>query len=58
MPITRNVSPVAIYCQAYSMETKEENALWDYNRIREHDGLPPLDTLPEGTTFEAVENNS
>jgi hypothetical protein len=56
VPITRNVSPVTIYCKASAMETTEENALWDYNRIRAHDGLPPLESLPNGTTFEPVES--
>lgn len=26
-----------------------EHALWDYNKAREHDGLPPVQRLPAGT---------
>ena len=34
-------------------ETKEEEWLWHCNRMREHDGLPPLnlDNLPWSLTF-------
>lgn len=34
------------------MESEEDNALWHYNKAREHDGLPPVKELPEGTKFE------
>lgn len=44
-----NVAPVTV-CDK-SMETKEEEALWHYNRSREHDGMPPLKGLPKGTRF-------
>jgi hypothetical protein len=37
------------------MESKEEEALWYYNRSREHDGLAPITVLPFGTTFTAIE---
>jgi hypothetical protein len=29
-----------------SQETAEENALWELNSMREHDGLKPLKRLP------------
>ena len=37
------------------MESKEEEALWYFNKCREHDGLRPLNLLPFGTTFTAIE---
>jgi hypothetical protein len=30
-------------------ETAEQNALWQFNRMREHDGLKPYAVLPAGT---------
>jgi hypothetical protein len=33
-------------------ESKEQEALWDYNSAREHDGLPPLKRMPKGTKYE------
>ena len=35
-----------------STETKEEEALWHINSMREHDGLRPLDGLPSNIVFE------
>ena len=32
-------------------ETKEQQALWDYNNAREHDGLEPLSRMPRGTKY-------
>lgn len=33
------------------METKEQEALWHLNKMRDHDGLPHLSELPYGTRF-------
>lgn len=52
-PITHDMSPITYTVSETAMETKEENALWHYNRSREHDCLPPLDELPEGVVFVA-----
>jgi hypothetical protein len=38
------------------METKEQNALWDLNSMREHDGLPKLSRMPAGTKYERIDN--
>lgn len=32
-------------------ETKEEEVLWHLNKMREHDGLKPLNKLPSGVVF-------
>ena len=36
---------------ASSMETAYDNALWQYNSSREHDGLRPVKRFPNGTKF-------
>ena len=41
-------------CSASYTETYRQNALWDYNSARAHDGLPPLDRMPKGTRYEAI----
>jgi hypothetical protein len=53
-PLTMNMSPISYVVEDKTMESKEEEALWHYNKSREHDGLPPLERLPKGTTFEAI----
>lgn len=35
-------------------ESIAENALWQINRMREHDNLEPLKELPAGTTLELI----
>lgn len=40
-----------------TMETKEEHALWYLNNMRDHDGLPHLDSLPDGVKFEPVQSS-
>lgn len=52
-PITQDQSPISYVVSETAMETKEQQALWHYNKSRDHDGLPPLDELPEGVTFAA-----
>lgn len=37
-------------------ESKREEALWHINRMREHDGLRPLEELPKGVRFERLED--
>jgi hypothetical protein len=39
------------------METKEEEALWHLNSAREHDGLPPRERLPKGSTFSPIDDD-
>lgn len=40
---------------SYNGETKEQNALWEINSMREHDNLPKLKRLPAGTKFERLD---
>ena len=54
-PLTRDMSRVDYVITPTNMQTKEEQALWYYNNSRDHDGLPPLRKLPNGTRFEREE---
>lgn len=56
IPVTRDQGPCKIIGTESHSETAEENALWHYNRMREHDGQPPLSRLPEGTKATRVED--
>lgn len=46
MPFHASSSPV---------ESKEANALWTINSMRDHDGLPKLTRLPAGVKFERID---
>ena len=49
IPPTANVGNCTIVGVSSLTETARENALWEYNSIRAHDGLPPVGTFPNGT---------
>jgi hypothetical protein len=34
--------------------SKEDEALWEINSMRDHDGLPHRKTLPRGVTFTPI----
>lgn len=55
IPITHDMGPNSIIATPSYLESVEENALWHYNSARAHDGLKPLDELPEGTTIKLIE---
>jgi hypothetical protein len=50
-PPTNQMSTIDYVVTETTMESKEEQALWHYNRSREHDGFPPLTRLPAGVKF-------
>jgi hypothetical protein len=55
-PFTHSMGTVApVTVSDKNMETKEEEALWHYNRSRDHDGKKPLSALPNGTRFVLIE---
>jgi len=35
-------------------ESKHKAALWDYNSARAHDGLEPLQRMPNGTKYQRI----
>ncbi len=51
VPIGYDNGPYRITCSASLRETKEQNALWQHNKSREHDGLPPVKRMPRGTVY-------
>lgn len=54
-PLTSDMSPISyLVRESASGMSKEEDALWHYNRSRDHDGLSPLNRLPRGTKFEPI----
>lgn len=49
IPPTANVGNCTIIGVSSTTETARENALWEYNSMRAHDGLQPVGTFPNGT---------
>ena len=47
-----SVSPF-IVSDSYT-ETKAQAALWTINSMRDHDGLPHLSRMPNGTTYTRI----
>ncbi len=45
-----SISPFNVRETRY--QSKEEDALWQLNKMREHDGQQPFKTLPAGIEFE------
>ena len=44
--VTVDLEDMGVYvtsCKGSSIESPEQNALWDINRARQHDNLPPID---------------
>lgn len=51
VPPTRDQGSSAFYASASYNETMRQNALWTYNKMREHDGLDPIGRMPKGTKY-------
>jgi hypothetical protein len=51
VPPTKNQGSCSIigFCSLY--ETYKQNILWQYNKMREHDGFPPVRRMPCGTVY-------
>jgi hypothetical protein len=47
-----SISPMVV--RSSPMETAKEQALWQLNSMRQHDGLRPLRALPAGCVFTKV----
>lgn len=45
-----SISPIR-GCRDSGSETKEQEALWHINSMRDHDNLPHLNELPYGVKF-------
>jgi len=55
-PLTDWMSSCSEIVSDKPMETKEDEALWYYNKRREHDGLRHISRLPAGTVFQPIDN--
>jgi hypothetical protein len=51
IPATAAMEAKSFPCGSYKDWTVQEDALSQYNALREHSGLPKVRKLPEGTTF-------
>ena len=56
-PNTKDMSQCQIIGTSSSMESAKENALWEYNSMRAHDGLKPINFMPRGTTAKIIKKN-
>ncbi len=54
-PLTRYMSSISFTGTDKLMESARAEALWHYNRAREHDGLAPVKQLPAGTRVVRIE---
>lgn len=54
VPVTHDQSPTRFIATASMLETMRQNALWHYNKMREHDGQEPISKMPAGTKYEKV----
>jgi len=57
IPPTRDQGNCRIVGVSSPMETARENALWEYNSMREHDGQPSVENLPRGTKSVRLEDD-
>lgn len=51
-------SIVPFIATSTAMEDARENALWHINSMRDHDGLPHLSRLPNGTKLEPIKEKA
>lgn len=51
-------SVMPFHASSCRSESKEANALWTINSMRDHDGLKHLTHLPAGTKFEPLETGT
>jgi hypothetical protein len=54
VPPTKDQGATNILAESTYFETVAQNALWLYNKNREHDGKPPLSRMPKGTRYESA----
>ena len=53
VPYQHDMGSIApFYASETPMESVRQNALWTVNSMRDHDGLPHLTRLPNGTKIE------
>lgn len=52
IPSMGSVSPLV--CNHSFHESREENLLWELNKMREHDSLRPLKNIPNGVKWQEI----
>lgn len=58
VPPTKEQGSYRITVSDSRYETYRQNALWNYNSAREHDGLPPVKRMPSGTKYIPIANTT
>ena len=51
VPPTNDQGSAKFTCKDSWGETCAQNALWEYNKMREHDGQSALNRMPKGTRY-------
>ncbi len=51
IPTTKDQGSCSLLGASSLMETFKQNILWQYNKMREHDGLEPVKRMPSGTSY-------
>jgi hypothetical protein len=54
VPPNKDQGTASFMASGSPMESVEENALWTYNKMREHDGQSPLKNMPSGTKYKEI----
>ena len=54
IPATAAMEAKTLLCSAFMDHTVEEDALSQYNALREHCGIPKVRHLPKGTAFKGI----
>lgn len=55
IPPTQHIGSYGTVGRGATTEEAYADALWDYNKCRAHEGQPPLEELPDGTTSKVLE---
>ena len=51
VPPTKDQGSCSLLATFSLRETFKQNILWQYNKMREHDGLQPVKRMPSGTKY-------
>lgn len=54
VPATPSMEAKSLLCSAFMDHSIEDDALSQYNALREHSGLPKARHLPKGTSYKAI----
>jgi hypothetical protein len=54
VPPTENIGSFAGVCQDGFGQNFRQDALWQYNSAREHDGFEPVKRMPAGTEYRGI----